>query len=206
MAETKQVTYEEYRGCSDLVYALITEDSLKAYATGEVKPLSGMASITKTTAQASATKSYDNGPKIVINAEGEDTLTFDVSVLSLETLADLTGKDFDATTGAFNDSSAIPPYVAIGYKTNLTDGSTRYVWRLKCTVSIPDDASKVKDSSTDASGQKLTVTGIETTYKFKKKGKSRKACVIDERDSKVDLSTFFSTVTTEDTLLPKAGA
>jgi hypothetical protein len=39
-----------------------------------------------------------------------------------------------------------------------------------------------------------------TEHKFTKPGESQKALVVDERDGKADLSTFFDTVTTIDTL------
>lgn len=193
----------EFRGVENLVYAEVLEDSLEKFTTGPVKSLGEIGEISKTTATATGTKYYSNNPMITINAEGEDTVTVSVPVLSLERLADITGKQIDEETGAFMDGESKPKYFALGYIMEKTDGSKRYVWRYKCSATIPDEGSKTKDNGTDSSGQSITFTGISTVHKFEKTKKSQKALVVDESDGKADLSTFFDQVTTCDTLKPK---
>ena len=70
----------EYRGVERLVYAEVTEDSADNYTTGTVKSLAGVATISKSTASSTEAHYYDNAPKIVISAEGADTVTLTVSV------------------------------------------------------------------------------------------------------------------------------
>ena len=53
-------TVQEFRGCENLCYAMITEDSIEKYETGQVKMLAPLAEISKTTETASASKPYDN--------------------------------------------------------------------------------------------------------------------------------------------------
>lgn len=201
--------YVEFRGVDNLVYAEVTKDDAEGFETGDVKELAGAGEISKTTATSSATKYYDNGPRIVINAEGADTITITSSVPILATLAELTGKMIDPNTGAFIDTESEPKYYALGYRFQKTDGTYRYVWRLKGAFGIPDESSKSKDESTDTNNTQLTYTGIETSHAFTvgTKKKAAKAVVVDDTpDSKCDVSTFFDQVTTPETLVAKSEA
>ncbi len=199
---------DEFRGTDDLYYAEVTEDNNEVgegqgYVTGTVKRLAPVAEISRTTETASDTKYYDNKPAFTINAEGADTITLNVPALDLATLADITGKEIDATTGGFMDGEGTPKYFALGYRLGLTDGTYRYVWRYKGSFGIPNEASATKNAGTDSSGQTLTYTGIMTNHIFTKPNAAQKALVVDERDGKANLANFFSTVTTCDTLTAK---
>ena len=199
---------EEFRGTDHLVYAPVLYDNndtegaegTTGYVTGTVKILAPVAEISKTVETASDTKYYDNKAALTITAEGADTITLTIPALDLPTLADITGKTYDATLGAFLDGEAVPKYFAIGYRLKLTDGTYRYVWRYKGRFAIPDETSQTENAGTDTNNQQLTYTGIETIHNFTKTGKSGKALVVDERDTKADLSDFFDEVTTCDTL------
>ncbi len=202
---------DEFRGTDDLYYAEVTVDDNETgeghgYVTGTVKRLAPVAEIGKTVETASDTKYYDNKPALTINAEGADTITLNVPALDLATLADITGKQIDASTGAFMDGEATPKYFALGYRLGLTDGTYRYVWRYKGSFGIPDETSQTRNAGTDSNGQTLTYTGIMTSHKFTKapdaqgNPTSQKALVVDERDGKANLTDFFDQVTTCDTL------
>lgn len=201
MAEAQQGIFE-FRGVDGLVYAEVLTDNEEEYVTGEVKPLSAVAEIGKTTETASEVKYYNNVAMLVINSEGADTLTLQVAPLSLETLSEITGKKFDAETGAMLDGERKVKHFAIGYRTKGTDGKYRYVWRYKGTFNIPDETIVTESAGTESNNQELTYTGIYTTHEFIKGG-STKAIVVDTRYEKADLTKYFDTVTTPDTLKPK---
>lgn len=192
----------EYRGVDKLVYAQIIKDDAENYTTGDVKPLAPVAEIAKTTEISSEAKYYDNKPMLVIPSEGADTITITCAPLSLETLADIAGKTYDEATGAMVDTIREPKNFAIGYRTKGTDGKYRYVWRLKGSFGIPDETNATENAGTDANNMTLTYTGIMTTHAFAKGG-SAKAVVVDTRYDKADISTFFETVTTPDTIKAK---
>lgn len=199
--------YVEFRGVDNLVYAEVLTDTTEEFETGEVKELAGAGEISKTASTNSGTKYYDNIPAIVINSEGPDTITIISSVPMLETLAELTGKMIDTQTGAMIEVESEPKYFALGYKFQKTDGTERYVWRLKGQFGIPDESSKSKDDSTDTNNTQLTYTGIYTTHKFTRDGKTKpaKAVVVDDTpDSKCDVSSFFTQVTTPEELTAKS--
>ncbi len=206
----------EGRGASDLVYALITKDDSTEYTTGEVKHLIPLATITKTTEASSEAHYYDNIPAVNINSEGADEISITGALIDLKTLAEITGKSYDPSTGVFSDVGATPPYVALGYKSQNTDLSEYYAWRLKGTFSIPDETANTKDDGTEGVGTELTYTGIYTTHVFTK-GKAivgegdtvtyepapSKAIKVDVSEDKIDASTFFEEVMTPDTITAK---
>lgn len=193
----------EYRGVSDLVYAEVTKDDNDTnggYTTGTVKSLAPVAEISRTTESSSEAHYYDNKPLIVIDSTGADELTLTVAAIPLDVLADITGQVYDQTLGALIEGDRTPKYFAIGYKTKKTNGDEVYVWRYKGTFGIPDETAATEDDGTDANGQELTFTGVTTTHKFTKNNAGAKALVVDTGAGTADVSGFFTTVTTPDTL------
>ena len=193
----------EYRGVSDLVYAEVTKDdneSTGGYVTGTVKPLAPVAEISKTTESSSEAHYYDNKPLIVIDSTGADELTLTVAAIPLDVLADITGQVYDQTLGALIEGDRTPKYFAIGYKTKKTNGDEVCVWRYKGTFAIPDETSATENDGTDANGQELTFTGVTTTHKFTKNNAGAKALVVDTGAGTADVSEFFKTVVTPDSL------
>lgn len=195
--------YEEYRGCENLVYAKVTEDSTENLTYGDVKELAGLGEVSKTTNTSSDTHFYDNNPAIVIMATADDDLTLSTSAIADETIADLTGLVYDKTTGMLIEGEREETYVAVGYVTEKTSGEKIYVWRYKCMVELPDVNSKTKDNSTDAQGQSLKIKSIATTHKFAK-NKNRGCKGISVSGSKADVSAFFKQVTLPDDVTAKA--
>ena len=190
----------EFRGCDNLVIAEVTADSIgEAYTTGAVQSLAPVAEISKTVENSSETHYYDNVGMIIIRSEGSDEVTLTVPALPLSTVAFVTGKSIDPITGAFIDGESVERYFAIGYRLRLTDGTYRYVWRMKGSFSIPDETSSTENDGTDTNNQELTFTGVKTITAFTNGGRA-KAVVIDERDGLCDLATFFSIVQTPDTI------
>lgn len=192
--------YDDYRGVSNLVGAMVTQDDSEGYVTGEVFDLIPVAEISKSTEASSASKYYDNIPALVINSEGSDEISITGAAIPLDVLARITGKQIDATSGAFIDGPAIPPYMAIGYQYELTSGDTVVFWRLKGKFTIPEESSATQDDGTDSSGQELTYTGVNTNHKFTKTGKTAKGIVADSRFSTFDPATVLATVATPDAL------
>ena len=193
----------EYRGIEGLVGAEVTKDDLDGFTAGEVFEIAGVAEIGRTTENSSEPHYYDNAPVIVGSSVGSDTVTITCSAIPLDILGKITGQEYDAETGALIEGQREPKYFAIGYKTKKTDGTEVYVWRLKGQFSIPDSTHATENAGTDANGQELTYTGIQTTHKFTKTGKGAKAVNVDVGLGLADVSTFFDAVVTPDTLKKK---
>jgi len=200
----------EYRGVEGLVYAPVTVDDNETgdnhgYITGTVKPLAGVAEISKSTDSSNEAHYYDNLPAVVVSSTGSDEITISASAIPLDVLADITGQYYDSATGMFVEKERTPRYFAIGYQTKTTDGDVMYVWRLKGTFNIPDQTSATEDDGTDANGQEITYTGISTTHKFTKTNAAAKSVTVDTGlDLIADKANFFNSVQTPDTITAKA--
>lgn len=195
---------EEYRGVEQLVYAEVTEDTSENYTTGEVKPLAGVAEISRTTESSSEVHYYDNIPAVTIESTGSDEITCSVSAIPLPVLAEITGQTYLEDTQTLVEGERQNKYFALGYIAEKTTGEKVLVWRYKGTFSIPDTTHNTKDDGTDANGQEITYTGISTTHKFTKTSKGAKA--INTIASAVDDTKFFTAVTTPDTLTAKTSS
>lgn len=193
--------YFEYRGVSNAVYAEITADTAEEFTTGTVKDFTGVAEIGRTTESSNEAHYYDNIPAIVIDSVGADEVSISASGIPLDVMAEITGQYYDSAKGLFVEQEAAPKYYAFGYITDKTDGTKVLVWRLKGKFSIPDTTSATKDDGTDANGQEITYTGINTTHKFTATGKGAKAVNIDTSvNETITEETFFGTVQTPDTI------
>lgn len=199
----------EFRGCDNVVVAEVTKDDSTGYTVGNIIPLAPVAEVSKTTENSSETHYYDNVGAIVIRTEGSDEVTLTTPALELGQLATITGKSVDPATGAYVDDEGVEKYYALGYRLKLTDGTYRYVWRLKGAFSnIPDETSSTESDSVDTNNQSVVYTGNKTLYSFQAgniKGRA-KAVVIDERDGLADVSGFFSQVITPDNVASLANA
>ena len=193
--------YFEYRGVSNAVYAEITADTAEEFTTRTVKDFTGVSEIGRTTESSNEAHYYDNIPAIVIDSVGADEITISASGIPLDVMAEITGQYYDSAKGLFVEQEAAPKYYAFGYITDKTDGTKVLVWRLKGKFSIPDTTSATKDDGTDANGQEITYTGINTTHKFTATGKGAKAVNIDTSvNETITEETFFGTVQTPDTI------
>lgn len=198
----------EYRGVEGLVCAEVLKDNNdtaegEGFVTGPVFAIAGVAEISKTTDSSNEAHYYDNIPAVIVSNTSSDEVTISASAIPLDVLATITGQNYDSATGALFEGVRDLKYFALGYKTKKTNGDEVYVWRLKGTFNIPDETNTTENDSTDANGQELVYTGIATTHKFTKTGKGAKAVVVDVAKDLANVSTFFNTVTTPDTLTVK---
>ncbi len=166
---------EEYRGVRDLVAAELIEDSLDTLTYGKPFPVAGLAELGRTTENSSESHYYDNAAAIIIDSIGADEITCSCSKIPLDVLAKITGQYFDEATKTFIEGESVRKYFAIGYITEDTSGAEVFVWRHKVKCSIPDSQHTTKTEGTDASGQEITFTGVNTIHRFTKTGKTAKA-------------------------------
>ena len=192
----------EYRGVEGLVAAEVTHDENDAigYTTGNVFSIAGVAEISRETDSSSEAHYYDNIPAVVVSSTAADEVTITTSAIPFDVLAEITGQNYDATTGSLIEGARDLKYFALGYKTKKTNGDEVYVWRYKGTFNIPSQTNATENDSTDGNGQEITYTGIATTHRFTKTNKGAKALNVDLGKNLADVSTFFDTVTTPDTL------
>ena len=198
----------EFRGVDNLYIAKVTKDDSTGYTCDTPFKLSAVAEIGKTTDSSNEAHYYDNKALIVVSSESADTITVTVAPPELEILAQVTGRAFDDETGMMIESPRSNDYYALMYRTKGTDGAYRYVSRLKGQFNIPDETNATEDNGTGTNNTQIQYTGIYTEHEFTK-GKatatgwekaSAKSIIVDTRYNKVDVSSFFETVQTPDTI------
>lgn len=198
---------EEYRGVRGLVAAKIIKDDSESFECDTPFAVAGIAELSRTTETSSEAHYYDNVPAIVINSTGKDEVTISASAIPFDVLAKITGQVYDEATGMLVEGERTNDYFAIGYITKKVDGTEIFVWRLKGTFNIPDSTHSTENDGTDASGQEIVFTGINTTHKFTKTNKTAKAINVDTSVNKtVKEDTFFAEVQTPDTVTTTTGA
>lgn len=197
----EKVKCVEYRGIRDLVAAEVITDTTETFECGTPFSVAWTSELGKETESSSESHYYDNVPAIVIDGVGADTVTVATSAIPFEVLAKLTGQFYDEETGMFIEGERESKYFAIGYVTEDTEGEEVYVWRLKGKFGIPGATHITKNDGTDANGQELTYTGVATTHKFKKRGKSERAVNVYAAKSPIEETAFFETVQTPDTVV-----
>ena len=208
MADNTQQIFE-FRGVDKFYFAEVLKDDETGYECGTPVHIP-VQEIGKSTDSASEAHYYDNKAMIVVNSESADTITLVVAPPALEKLAKLTGKSFDPTTGMMVDSPKNNKYFAIMYRTKGTDGNYRYVSRLKGQFGIPEETVATENDGTDTTNTELTYTGIYTEHEFNKgiddaatqtwEKSGVKGIVVDARYGLADISTFFDSVQTPDTI------
>lgn len=206
----------EWRGIEGLVAAEVLIDDNETntagegqtpnhgYVTGEIFSIAGVSEITKSTDSSNEARYYDNIPAMVISSTAADEIQINTSAIPLDVLGKITGQTYDSNTGMLVEGHRALKYFAIGYKTKKTNGDEVYVWRNKGTFNLPGQTNTTENDGTDSNGQELTYTGINTTHKFTKTGHGEKGVVVDVAKDLADVSTFFNTVQTPDTVHPKA--
>lgn len=194
----------QWRGCSDLVYAPIVKDDATGYEAGEVKELAFIKQIGAGQEQSTATVFADNTAIFNTNSAIKFTRTFDCLAIDGKVKAELEGQyTEEGSSLVLSSSSAQPLQVAIGYKVYDTDDTCFYVWCLKGTCSFGEETIITRDDGTDSNGVQMTFSALETVHKFTKGG-SQTQVMVQENDEMYDTTTFFDTVTTPDTLVSRA--
>lgn len=196
----------EYRGIRGLVAAEVIKDDADGMEFGTPFPIAGVSELGKETEASSEAHYYDNVPAVVVDSVGADTVTMATSAIPLNTVAKVTGQFYDETRGMFVEGERESKSYAIGYITKRTDGVEVFVWRLKGTFNIPSSTHNTESDGTDANGQELVYTGVNTQHKFSltangvTKKKTVKAVNVEQDINPQDETTFFSEVQTPDTV------
>lgn len=174
------------RGLSEIFICEISDSPEKYEMIGEPQHLipAGEFKVTKTVDKSQTY--FDNEMWEEIAKENPSEMEAIGAAIRAAYMAWLEGKDIDETTGAImDDGEAHVKYFAISAKKDYTDGTSEYLWLLKCTFNGAEEAAKTKDDSTDASGMTLPFIAYPTKYKFANGGKGRKVMRIDTAVTKI---------------------
>lgn len=194
---------QEWRGIRGLVAAEVITDDGEKFECGTPFSIAGVAELSRTTDASSEAHYYDNLPAVVIDSVASDEVTITTSAIPFDAFAKITGQYYDEKSGMLVEGERESKYFAIGYITKKTNGVEVFVWRLKGKFNIPDNTHSTEDDGTDANGQEIVFTGVNTTHKFTVDGKQKtaKAVNVDTSINAVAEADFFATVQTPDTIV-----
>lgn len=197
---------KQYRGCSKLYYALITEnDGVATY--GTPKHLAPVKSVSRDIDSASEDVWADNEIQETHYAGSKITRSFDCTRIPPEIEAELLGNTVVAIgTGesapkAFGTSpnGSSRPYIAVGYALHDGDADNpcEYVWAFKGKVNSITKAANTIDDGTGSDGQTIEITFIAPKAAFTKTGK-RDLDISMAPDDTLDFTKWFDQVVTFD--------
>lgn len=159
----------EYRsliGLDNIYIAPVTLDSLVGYTAGTPVYFAPALEATIEPTINSETQYADDAAFDTMVSEGETVLTLNTTNIPVEVLALITGKVFDQATGRLWDNNAVPPYMALGFRSQKSNGKYRYYWFLKGRFDVPSESTSTKGDAPDPKPQEIRFTAINTVYPF----------------------------------------
>lgn len=190
--------YKSKVGLKNLNIALVSQDDASAYAAGTPENLAPAMNASLKAATNKKTQYADDAPFDVMNSEGETTIELEVTGLSVQMVAYLTGRVWNPTNGRMFDNPGVtPPFFALGFQSMKSTGTYRYFWYLKGRFDMPDEDLASMTDSPDPKTIKLTYTAIKTTYQFALSGSitdGSKRVVGDADSTNFSATGWFSSV------------
>lgn len=202
--------YKSVVGIDQVYYALITQDDADDYVAGTPAILAPAIKMSAEPNVSNEPQYADNKAFDVMIGEGETKLTFDATAIPVEVQAIILGKQFDAASGRIFDAGgeAVPPDVALGFRSKKSNGSYRYFWYLKGKFSAPKEEADTQAEKMTPKPAQLMYTAMNTieTFDLGDGGseKSVKRVWGDEDTTNFSGTTWFSEVQTPSTTSPDA--
>jgi phi13 family phage major tail protein len=158
--------YKSYVGVDNVYIALVSQDDASAYAAGTPQYLAPVMSIAQAPKVNSKVQYADDQPFDSMMSEGETEMDVEITGIPLADLATLLGRVYDQVNGMLFDNGGVPPYVALGFRSQKADGEYRYYWFLKGKFNSPSEDMSTKTDSPDPKSVKLKFIAIRTVHEF----------------------------------------
>lgn len=179
------------RGLSKIYAAeILNDDNEEAggYQTGTPFHLIPAGEMTRNADNEKTDIYFDNSVFDTTGKERATEVSITGAALRPADIAKINNKYVDPTTGAVLDTGEFKPkYFALGGEAKNTDGTVELFWFMKGTFTIPEQADKTEDDSTDSNGMTLTYSAVKTQHLFTVDGENKpmKRVVIDTETSTV---------------------
>jgi len=199
--------YKSKIGLDNLYIAEVTADSAAAYTAGTPAWLAPAAEANQEPSTAFQIQYADDQPYDVATSEGETKIGLTITGLDLETLAMITGKVFDGTTGRMYDNGGIAPFMALGFRSKKSNGAYRYYWFLKGKFDMPKEAVATLADKPDPKTLDLSFTAIRTVHQWSLGGgvtDSVKRVIGDDDTAAFDDTGWFTQVQVPGVATPSA--
>ncbi len=206
MMSKNQDEYKSPVGVSDLYMAEVLEDSSSNYEADTPEKLAPVGEVTAKPKTDQTTQYADDQPFDVAVSEAETDLEMTFTNVPLETATKLTGKQWDTASGRMIDMPGVPPYFAVGFRSQKMNGKYRYFWYHKVMFSVPEEAMKGVAEKKEPQTVKLVAKAIKTVYKWTVNGVTDgiKRIVGDEDADNFSATGWYTQVQTPSTTTPSA--
>lgn len=156
-------------GMDKIHYAIMTDETTEAYSTPKQIP----GAITGTVSPTTNTETLyaDDQAWETASALGEIELELNVADLTQDVLKDLLGATVDSNGVMVQASSDVSPYVALGFRSQKSNGKYRYYWFYKGKFQPNEEEFQTKEDS--PSFQTPTITGTFISRQTDKKWRAR---------------------------------
>ncbi|MFE7821798.1 major tail protein [Priestia megaterium] len=157
-------------GMKDLFYAKLLED-VKGGLTTYAKPKSLAGAVTgNLNPNGSMTPFFsDDGPTVVVTSQGLLELELGIDALEKEVAAEIFGWRIDSNGVLLEGDSANQPYIALGWRSETTDGGYKYVWLYKGKIQPPSEEYQTKGESVEIKSGSLNASFIKRDSDGEKK-------------------------------------
>ncbi len=148
-------------GLRDLYVAKLTEDESGAPAYAAPKRLAKGITVDLAIETSEGTLYADDSVDETVKEFKSGALTLSVNDLSVETEAELLGKQTDADGVVYASGDDEPPYFAVGFRAKKAGGEYRYVWLYKVKFGVPNEKYSTKGDGIEFSTPEIVGTVIK---------------------------------------------
>ena len=194
-------------GLDDLYVAEVTQDDADAYVADTPEWFAPAAELKQEPSVSEETQYADDVPYDVMSIAAETKVTVNVTNIPPAMLAKIMGYVFDAVSGrVFEDPDAVPPYMALAFRSIKSNGSYRYIQFLKGKFSKPSQEAATKADSPEFKQTEVVYTAIPTVHEFDLGSINRRVTRVwgDEDTDNFDGATWYSQVQTPVAAAPSA--
>lgn len=150
-------------GLRDLYYAILTKDDSTGVAYQTPVKIAGAINAKISPKVDTQTLYADDGPSETVTSLGEIEVEFEVKDLPLTVQAALLGHTI--SNGVLTkDADDVAPYVALGFRSQKSNGKFRYVWLFKGRFETPEQEYKTKEDKPSFQTPKLKGTFVKRDY------------------------------------------
>lgn len=190
--------YKSPVGIDQVYIAEVLTDTSAEYLADTPEYLAPVAELSAKPKSSQDTQYADNRAYDVAVSEAETELEVTITNLPAEMYAKLLGKQFVSATGRVVDMPGVPPYFALGFRSEKMNGSKRYYWYQKVMFSAPEEALKTIGEKKEPQTVKLTAKAIKTAHEYTVNGVTDgvKRVFGDEDTDSFDETDWFTQVQT----------
>jgi phi13 family phage major tail protein len=150
-------------GLKDLHYALLTKDDSTGVTYSTPKKIIGAINAKISPKSNTETLYADDGPSETATALGEIDVELEVKDIPLSVQAELLGHTL--SNGVIvKKAEDVAPYVAIGFRSEKSNGKFRYKWLYKGKFSLPEEDYSTKEDKPKFQTPKIKATFIKREF------------------------------------------